>query len=120
MEFKLTCGVYLDNVVVSSSFNWIHGGGQGCTVLKPINTALPAILIAQAGINPLDYTRVSDMTISASGLTSTSAGINFTASPKTPSVVSQADRLLFRAGLARVTFSRMSVAFAVQMKGFGF
>jgi YD repeat-containing protein len=36
------------------------------------------------------------------------------------SVVSQADRLLFRAALARVTFSRMSVALAVQMKGLGF
>ena len=37
-----------------------------------------------------------------------------------PSVVSQADRLLFRTALARVTFSRMSVALAVQMKGLGF
>ena len=36
------------------------------------------------------------------------------------SVVSHADRLLLRAVLARVTFSRMSLAFAVQMKGFGF
>jgi mannose-6-phosphate isomerase len=36
------------------------------------------------------------------------------------SVVSQADRLLFRTAFARVTFSRMSVAFAVQMKGLGF
>jgi hypothetical protein len=36
------------------------------------------------------------------------------------SVVSQADRLLFRAALARVTFSRISVALAVQMKGLGF
>jgi hypothetical protein len=36
------------------------------------------------------------------------------------SVVSHADRLLFRTALARVTFSRMSVAFAVQMKGLGF
>ncbi len=35
------------------------------------------------------------------------------------SVVSQADRLLLMAALARVTFSRMSVALAVQMKGLG-
>ena len=37
-----------------------------------------------------------------------------------PSVASHADRLLLRAVLARVTFSRMSFAFAVQMKGLGF
>ena len=84
MEFKLACGTYFDNVTVSSSFNWIHGGGQGCTVLKPLNTALPALLIGQAGTNPVYYTRVSDMTISAYGQTSTAAGIKFTSSPKSP------------------------------------
>jgi hypothetical protein len=36
------------------------------------------------------------------------------------SVVSHADHLLLRAVRARVTFSRMSVAFAVQMKGLDF
>jgi hypothetical protein len=38
----------------------------------------------------------------------------------TPSVVSQADHLLLSAVRARVTFSRMSLALAVQMKGLGF
>ena len=85
MEFRLVCGVYFDNVVVSSSANWIHGGGQGCTVLKPINVALPALHIAQAGASPLDYTRVSDMTISAYGQASTAPGVEFTSSAKTPS-----------------------------------
>jgi hypothetical protein len=70
---------------VSSSFNWIHGGGQGCTVLKPLNPALPALLIAQAGTSALDYTRISDMTVSAYGQASVSAGIKFTSSPKSPS-----------------------------------
>jgi hypothetical protein len=37
-----------------------------------------------------------------------------------PSAVSQADRLLFRTALAQVTFSRISVALPVQMKGLGF
>jgi hypothetical protein len=36
------------------------------------------------------------------------------------SVASHADRLLLSAVWARVTFSRMSLAFAVQMKGLGF
>jgi hypothetical protein len=85
MEFKLGCGVYFDNVTISSSFNWIHGGGQGCTVLKPLNTALPALLVAQAGSNPLDYTRLSDMTISAYGQSSAAPGIRFTSNAKAPS-----------------------------------
>ena len=38
---------------------------------------------------------------------------------KMTSVLSHADRLLLRVFCARVTFSRMSFAFAVQMKGFG-
>jgi hypothetical protein len=38
----------------------------------------------------------------------------------TPSVVRHTDDHLFKTARARVTFSRMSVAFAVQMKGLGF
>ncbi len=37
-----------------------------------------------------------------------------------PSVVRHTDGHLFRTARARVTFSRMSVALAVQMKGLGF
>lgn len=64
MEFKLGCGVYFDNITVSSSSNWIHGGGRGCTILQPLANNLPVINIhpSSAGAG-LYYNSISDLTM---------------------------------------------------------
>ena len=64
VEFKLGCGTYTDNVSFTSSFNWIHGGGRGCTVLQPGSSSAPLVNIhpASAGAG-LWYNSISDLTM---------------------------------------------------------
>src|SRR5262249_38204097 len=61
IEFKLGCAIYLDNISFTSSFNWIHGGGRGCTVLEPNSRSAPLINIHPAGAGAaLWYNFISD------------------------------------------------------------
>jgi hypothetical protein len=79
LEIRLGCGDYHDNVsILSESFVWIHGGGVQCTAVGPADPTKPTFLIGQKGTAPQYYMRLTDMYITALGVSSTSDGLQFT------------------------------------------
>lgn len=65
VEVYLTCGVYTENVVISSSDVRILGEERGCVQIQPANPALPVISIdaTNTGTTGLVFEEVSDLSI---------------------------------------------------------
>jgi hypothetical protein len=65
VEVYLTCGVYTENVVISSSDVRIHGEERGCVQIQPANPTLPVINIdaTNNGTAGMAYDEVSDLSI---------------------------------------------------------
>ena len=64
VEIFLTCGTYVENVVITTSDVRIHGQERGCVILQPANPALPVITIDSTNTSGIDFDEVSDLTIS--------------------------------------------------------
>ena len=64
MEYFLGCGTYVDNVVISTGFNWIRGGGIGCTNMEPASSGSALIAITPPTASaPMYYNSVTDLTM---------------------------------------------------------
>jgi hypothetical protein len=59
----LSCGVYIDNVVISSSDVRLHGAERGCVQIEPANPALPVIDINSTNTSGIGFDEVSDVSI---------------------------------------------------------
>lgn len=75
VDVYLTCGTYVENIVITTSDVRIHGAERGCVILQPANPALPVITIDATNTNGIDFDEVSDLTISCPSGTSCSDGL---------------------------------------------
>lgn len=78
VEVFLTCGTYLENIVITTSDVRIHGAERGCVILQPANRALPVITIDSTNTNGIAFDEVSDLTISCPFGVSCADGLRIT------------------------------------------
>ncbi len=63
VEVFLTCGTYLENIVITTSDVRIHGAERGCVKLQPADPTLPVINIDSTNTGGINFDEVSDLTI---------------------------------------------------------
>ena len=78
VEVFLTCGTYLENIVITTSDVRIHGAERGCVILQPADPTLPVITIDSTNTSGIAFDEVSDLTISCPFGTSCADGLKIT------------------------------------------
>src|SRR5580698_5043834 len=78
VEVFLTCGTYLENIVITTSDVRIHGAERGCVILQPADPTLPVITIDSTNTSGIDFDEVSDLTISCPFGTPCADGLKIT------------------------------------------
>jgi hypothetical protein len=64
VDIFLSCGIYVENIVITTSDVKIHGQERGCVKLQPADPALPVITIDSTNTGGINFDEVSDLTIS--------------------------------------------------------
>ncbi len=74
----LTCGLYTENIVISTSDVRILGEERGCVQIQPADPTLPAISIDATNTASMAYDEVSDLSIICPTGTTCSDGLKIT------------------------------------------
>ena len=74
----MSCGVYAENVVITTSDVRIHGQERGCVKLQPADPTLPVITIDSTNTAGIAFDEVSDLTISCPSGASCADGLRIT------------------------------------------
>ncbi len=64
VDIFLSCGIYVENIVITTSDVKIHGQERGCVNLQPADPTLPVITIDSTNTGGINFDEVSDLTIS--------------------------------------------------------
>lgn len=78
VEIFLSCGTYVENIVITTSDVKVHGQERGCVVLQPADPTLPVITIDSTNTNGIAFDEVSDLTISCPFSASCADGLKIT------------------------------------------
>lgn len=64
VDIFLSCGIYSENIAITTSDVKIHGQERGCVKLQPADPTLPVITIDSTNTGGINFDEVSDLTIS--------------------------------------------------------
>ena len=78
LQIFLSCGVYSENLVITSSDIRILGEERGCVQIQPADPTLPVITIDSTNTGGIDFDEVSDLSIVCSAEAICSDGLKIT------------------------------------------
>jgi hypothetical protein len=77
VQVYLSCGIYTENIVISTSDVRLLGEERACVQIQPANPALPVITLSAAN-GAIDFDEVSDLTINCPTGVTCSDGLRIT------------------------------------------